>query len=496
MRNWVSCRASAPASTQFRNLKSLAGIMKLSEALRIETAPRLALVGAGGKTTALFQLAGEIAEAHTGSSSSSVLVTCSTHLGLDQAQFAVHHVVLHEAGEIEAIAESLPSGVILFTGVESGDRRWLGLEPPALAQLSDLAEKFKLPLLIEADGSRMKPLKAPAAHEPVIPPFVDTVVVVAGLSALGQPLAGEWVHRPEIFASLAGISADAQISPEAAARVLTHPQGGLKNIPPDARRLVLLNQADTSALQAIAGSMARDLLTAYQGVIIGALNPPVFSISPQAFPSTLPFMPHPSPVYAVHERIAGLILAAGEARRFGQPKPLLNWRGQPFIKHVIAAAQGAGLSPVIVVSGAYSDQISQACAGMTVELVHNPDWGEGQSASLRAGLRALNTEAGAAVFLLADQPQVSAGLIAGLIEAHAAGLPPVVAPLVDGQRANPTLFDRRTFPDLMALQGDVGGRALFSKYEITWVPWYDPSLLLDVDTMEDYQKLLELDGGE
>jgi molybdenum cofactor cytidylyltransferase len=131
-----------------------------------------------------------------------------------------------------------------------------------------------------------------------------------------------------------------------------------------------------------------------------------------------------------------------------------------------------------------------------VELVHNPDWGEGQSASLRAGLRALNTEAGAAVFLLADQPQVSAGLIAGLIEAHAAGLPPVVAPLVDGQRANPTLFDRRTFPDLMALQGDVGGRALFSKYEITWVPWYDPSLLLDVDTMEDYQKLLELDGGE
>jgi molybdenum cofactor cytidylyltransferase len=128
-----------------------------------------------------------------------------------------------------------------------------------------------------------------------------------------------------------------------------------------------------------------------------------------------------------------------------------------------------------------------------VELVHNPDWGDGQSSSLQAGLRALRPETGAAIFLLADQPQVPAGLIAALVEAHSASLPPVVAPLVDGQRANPTLFDRRTFPDLMALRGDVGGRALFSNYSIAWVPWHDPSLLLDVDTPMDYQKLLEMD---
>jgi molybdenum cofactor cytidylyltransferase len=190
-----------------------------------------------------------------------------------------------------------------------------------------------------------------------------------------------------------------------------------------------------------------------------------------------------------------VILAAGESRRFGQPKPLLDWRGQPFNNHVIKAAVGAGLSPVIVVSGVLKDQIGKACAGLKVELVHNPDWGEGQSTSLRAGLRAVEAETGAVVFLLADQPQVSARLIAALVEAHTASLPSVVAPLVDGQRANPTLFDRRTFSELMALHGDVGGRALFSKYSITWVPWHDPSLLLDVDTPEDYQKLLEMAGG-
>jgi molybdenum cofactor cytidylyltransferase len=190
-----------------------------------------------------------------------------------------------------------------------------------------------------------------------------------------------------------------------------------------------------------------------------------------------------------------VILAAGEARRFGQPKPLLDWHGQPFLHHVIRAALAAGLSPLFVVSGAYTPQIRQACAGMKVELVHNPDWSEGQSASLRAGLRALPAGVGAVVFLLADQPQVPASVIAALLEAHAVDLPPLVAPLVDGQRANPVLFDRRIFPDLMALQGDVGGRALFAKYPITWVPWHDPGLLLDVDTPEDYQKLLDMDWG-
>jgi molybdenum cofactor cytidylyltransferase len=359
-------------------------------------------------------------------------------------------------------------------------------------------------LLIEADGSRMKPVKAPAAHEPVIPPFVDTVVVVAGLSALWQSLTPEWVHRPEIFANLSGLAPGERITRESLVQVLLHQQGGLKDIPEGARRLVLLNQADTPELQAAAGSMANALLADYSGVIIATLKPQVPSITSQvaSHPSLLPtiadlrpFTLNASPVFAVRERVAGIILAAGEARRFGQPKALLEWRGEPFLRHVINAALGAGLSPVVVVTGAYASQIHQACAGLNVKWVYNPDWIKGQSTSLQAGLRAIGAEAGAAIFLLADQPQVSAGLIAVLFEAHAADLPAVVAPLVDGQRANPTLFDRRTFPELMALHGDVGGRALFSKYSITWVPWHDSNLLLDVDTPEDYQKLLEMDRG-
>ena len=69
-------------------------------------------------------------------------------------------------------------------------------------------------------------------------------------------------------------------------------------------------------------------------------------------------------------------------------------------------------------------------------------------------------------------------------------LAPIVAPLVDGRRGNPVLFDRSTFPELLALTGDVGGRALFSRYPIEWLPWLDAAVLLDVDTPDEYRKLL------
>jgi molybdenum cofactor cytidylyltransferase len=80
-------------------------------------------------------------------------------------------------------------------------------------------------------------------------------------------------------------------------------------------------------------------------------------------------------------------------------------------------------------------------------------------------------------------------VIQALIEEHARTLAPILAPLVAGQRANPVLFDRMTFPDLMALTGDVGGRAIFGKHRVTYLPWHDEALLLDVDTPQDFARL-------
>jgi molybdenum cofactor cytidylyltransferase len=176
-----------------------------------------------------------------------------------------------------------------------------------------------------------------------------------------------------------------------------------------------------------------------------------------------------------------------------QPKPLLLWRGEPFIRHVARTALGAGLSPVVIVTGAHTPEIRAAVADLPMMLIHNPDWEAGQNTSVGCGLRALPDTIGSAVFLLADQPQIPIELVKALNEQHARSLSPIIAPLIDDRRGNPVLFDRVTFADLLSLTGDVGGRAVFAKHPITYVPWHDANVLLDVDTPEDYQRLRGLE---
>jgi len=190
------------------------------------------------------------------------------------------------------------------------------------------------------------------------------------------------------------------------------------------------------------------------------------------------------------ESVAGIILAAGASQRMGQPKPLLLWRGKPFICHVARTALDAGLTPVVIVIGAHADEVRPALVDLPVEIVYNSNWAEGQSTSVQAGLRGLPPETAAAIFLLADQPHIPAALVHALLEQHVQTGAPIIAPLIGEQRGNPVLFDRSTFPDLMSLHGDAGGRLIFSRYPAAYVPWHDPNLLLDVDTLEDYERLL------
>jgi molybdenum cofactor cytidylyltransferase len=220
--------------------------------------------------------------------------------------------------------------------------------------------------------------------------------------------------------------------------------------------------------------LAKALLPVYDSVIISSLEQ--------------------EKIFAVHEPVAGVILAAGESKRFGQPKQLLDWKGQSFVRAVAKTALEAGLSPVLVVTGANAEQVGQAITDLPVNVINNEDWKSGQGSSIRAAIKALTLQSdrrvGAGIFLLTDQPQVTTSILQALVEKHAEGLYPVVAPMVMDQRANPVLFDRATFPDLLTLEGDVGGRAIFHKHRVEYLPWHDDRLLLDVDTPEMYQRLL------
>jgi molybdenum cofactor cytidylyltransferase len=427
------------------------------------------------------------------------IVTATTHLARWQSELADRHFVWEDGGPMPDLDSLVGKGVTLVTGtLDAQTDRHRGLSLPQMEGLRELAGSHDLPLLIEADGARQKALKAPAAHEPAIPEFVETAVVMAGLSALepanvveGQGGGWEQIHRPEIFAQVAGISMGDRRTPEVVVRVLAHPQGGLKGIPPNARRIALLNQADMPALQAAGAEIAHGLISTYEAVIVSSLGGPADSV--------------PS-IFAVHEKIAGIILAAGESRRFGQTKQLLDFHGRPFVRAVAEKALTAGLDPVIVVTGCDAESVEQALAGLPLQIVRNAEWPSGQASSIRAGLARIGSlppagpssedwgdhslMVGAAIFLLADMPQVTAEVLRALVEAHARELPPVLAPMVEDRRTNPVLFDRVTFPDLGQLTGDVGGRAIFSRYSPVYLPWLDDALLRDVDTPDDYRKLL------
>ena len=443
--------------------------LSLAQALRVHSSPCVAFIGSGGKTTALFQLARTLSN---NAGTSPVIVTATSHLGVWQLGSADHHIIADAPDSIEGLEHGL-RGVILITGEREGDRT-----KPINDNLMNWLQQFcgyhSIPLLIEADGSRGKPLKAWAEHEPPIPAFVELVVQVVGLTGLGKPLNDENVHRVEIFSRLSGLSIGESITQDSMLRVLRHLDSGLKNIPAKARRVALLNQADTHELQSAARGMAEALMDTYDSVIISSLEK--------------------EKIFAVHEGVAGIILAAGESKRFGQPKQLLDWKGQPFVRAVAKTALEAGLSPIVVISGAYAEQVETAVKDLNVIVINNQEWKSGQGSSIRAGIKTLtrgpSPHMGGAIFLLTDQPQVTTSIIRALVEKHAEGLYPVVAPMVIDQRANPVLFDRSTFPDLMALEGDVGGRAIFHKYRVEYLPWHDDRLLLDVDTPEMYQRLI------
>lgn len=443
--------------------------MDLSYALRIPITPCLAFVGSGGKTTAMFRLAREL--------SPPVLLTASTHMAVEHIGLADQHIVVESPADISALGEQISTeGVVLITGPDDGAERTFGLGDRTLEALRGLAVSRQLPLLVEADGSRQRPVKAPAEYEPPIPQFVDTVVLVIGLSGVGKPLTADWVHRPKRFAWLSGLVLGEQITPGALIRVLTHSQGGLKNIPSSARRVALLNQADALDDPQVVHSLAEGLLSEFRAVLISALGA------------------DPPGVWEVYEPVAGIILAAGAGQRFGLPKQTLLWQGKPLVWHVCQAAINAGLDPVVVVTGAYPEEVAAAVEALPVTCVYNAIWEQGQSTSVKAGLRALLPQVGGAVFLLADQPRVPPALIEELIRRHRQSLAPIMVPKVGQIRGNPVLFDQCTFADLLRLEGDVGGRVLFSRYPVTYSPWSDASVFLDVDTEEDYRKLRGLGG--
>ncbi len=177
-----------------------------------------------------------------------------------------------------------------------------------------------------------------------------------------------------------------------------------------------------------------------------------------------------------------------------QPKQLLDWQGQALVRVVAGCALQAGLSPVVVVTGAAHEAVENVIADLPLQLVHNPEYSNGQSSSLRAGVAALPDKAMAVLVLLGDQPFVSAAIMRQLVQCWQSTHAPIIAPIYAGQRGNPVLFDRTLFLELLSIRGDQGARQLLSMQpeRVRYVYFDDKRPLMDIDTPEDYGQALAI----
>ena len=189
-------------------------------------------------------------------------------------------------------------------------------------------------------------------------------------------------------------------------------------------------------------------------------------------------------------RVAGVLLAAGEGSRFGQPKALVTLGGQTLAERGTGLLRAGGADPVLIVAGAAPVEVDH------VRTVYNPDWRTGMGSSLRAALRALSSadpgaDVGAAVIALADQPLVGPGAVARLIAAYRAGAGVAVA-AYEGKPRNPVLLAREHWPEVIeTATGDQGARAFMRAHPdlVTLVECGDTGRPDDIDTQADLDRI-------
>ncbi|HEY2800564.1 MAG TPA: nucleotidyltransferase family protein [Chthoniobacterales bacterium] len=187
-------------------------------------------------------------------------------------------------------------------------------------------------------------------------------------------------------------------------------------------------------------------------------------------------------------KVAAIVLAAGGSTRLGQPKQLLDFRGQSLVRRMAEAVVGAGCEPVAVVVGQDREAIAAALRGLTVQLVPNDNWKDGIGSSIRVGVKAL-AACEALVIAACDQPYVDAELIRLIIRTQEETQQLIVASAYAGTCGVPALFLRHYRANLLALPNEHGAKAIIARHSAEVATVDFPQGAIDIDTLADYRAL-------
>lgn len=421
----------------------------------------IAVVGSGGKTTLIETIARQAKN-----SGKKVVVMTTTHMRLPERDSAVGR-------PLEEAAKQMEREGLIYYGVYGDEEGKMGY--PGREAYERLCERADV-VLVEADGSRRLPMKAPDwSREPVIPVNADMVLVVFGLSALGRPLK-EVCHRwrlglPWILDTQGQAPKEpgcSLVTEDMAAEFLE--KGYLKAIRtryPDAGLVTLLNQADGKAAQEKGERIRKGLAQKGYAAQVICLRQMTLSV---------------------------IYLASGFGKRFGKNKLLEILEGKPLFAHGLGTIlklrayleAEMGIRTRVVLVSQYPE-ILDFGKEMGVEVVENPCAAEGITASIRLGTEAAGENEDYYLYAVADQPWLRWETVAGLIQHF---LPRTYSDQVSigclacgKRRGNPVIFHKRHRAELLTLKGDRGGSQLIKRYpeEVMEYP-AEAGELVDIDT--------------
>ena len=377
----------------------------ITEALQLKIPKHavISITGSGGKTSLIFAWAGELA-----ASGKKVVITTTTRMFRPSCTF--------EDGVIFA-AEDDPErpGKVMGPGTD------------AIEKLRDSADV----VLIEAAGSRRMPLKWPAPWEPVVPDYTDITVFVAGLSGLGQKTAEAVYRADELPETLQRDTVDINLIHA----IASSRSGGRKGACGEFR--IFMNQVDDD-LDRLAAAYRLQQIFAVLGI-------------QSAWGSLM---------HGENTRLAVILEAAGDSRRFGSNKLLHTMDdGRPMISPALDAARGVDAYKKILVT--QYDEIATMAQDFDVVMNDRPDLGI--SHSMQLGIEAAG-DADAYMFCVCDQPGITASTLGRLIEAYKKETAGIVSLAWQGKMCNPKIFASRYRDALMALSGDTGGRQIISSH--------------------------------
>ena len=189
--------------------------------------------------------------------------------------------------------------------------------------------------------------------------------------------------------------------------------------------------------------------------------------------------------------VSAIILAAGMSKRMDSPKQLLRIGGKPLLQHIIDSVDRSAVDEIVLVLGFEAESIRKGLSKNRARIVVNSSYKDGMSTSIQVGIRELNKKTDGALIVLSDQPLISYQAIDLIISAYKNNDQKIAVPFYKGFRGNPVLIDKSLFPEMMGISGDIGCRAIFGLHPdfILKVPMDDVSILVDIDTQQEFEKL-------